>query len=252
MDFLVNMPVIGWAVIALVAVLMFIVLLSLIRRGVRFGFGDKTLSLGQNREVNQKINDLRLEIAEKEKNRLADEEKRKELFRKAGIIDEKTKADERRILRKLQSDIVNIFTPYIKCEMASIHVIDIIQKEFLERIDYNNVREKLSSHDRHGYLTDILYSIESNYKEFLMKVPNLPCEGEQYPEWHEIKDSVINVINKWANASEDAIKKRIEEKIEMYEQARSGFILPECVERSIEYPIKKNKHYLKKLHGGAL
>ena len=69
-------------------------------------------------------------------------------------IDEKTKADQRRAVRKLYDTTRDIFDPYIKCEMPAIYAAEIIKDELMERIDYNCMREKLTSHERAGYIQD--------------------------------------------------------------------------------------------------
>ena len=240
-----KIPVIGWGVIALIAVLIFIALIAVIRKGIAFGWGDKKIALGK---VDKKLDNFKAEIDEQNKKRMEDEELRKALFRKSGEIDEKLIADERRVIRRLYEPIKNIFKTNIKCEMPYITAAEIIKDELLERIDYNNLKEKLASKERRGYIQDILYNIEVDYKAFLQKIPRLPCGTEKYPAWYEIRLELEKLVNSWADSMIDAISIRIKEKIEMYEAEKDKFILPEYKTLCIDFPIKKNEKYLKNLH----
>ena len=239
-----KIPDIGWGVIALIAVLIFIVLIVLLRRGAVLGWGDKKIALGR---VDKKLDSFKAEFEEQNKKRLEDEEQRKALFRKAGEIDEKLKADERRVIRRLYEPIKTIFKSNVKCEMPYITAAEIIKDELLERIDYNNLKEKLTSKERRGYIQDILFNIETDYKAFLLKIPRLPCGSENYPSWSDIKPDLEKLVNAWSDSMIEAINGRINEKIEMYESERDKFILPEYKTLCIDSPIKKNEKYLKNL-----
>lgn len=247
MNSVAQIPLIGWVVIAFVASLAFIVLLLLIRKGAKFGKGNNFIAIGGS--IDKKLDEFKKAIDEKENKRLHDEEKRKELFRQSGSIDEKTKADQRRAVRKLYDTTRDIFDPYIKCEMPAIYAAEIIKDELMERIDYNCMREKLTSHERAGYVQDIMYDIKTSYKNFLAKIPRLPCKAENYPAWDEIKAQVLALVNTWADEMTKIICRRVEEKIEMYSTAKDNFKLPESVEVCVDYPIRKNKKYLKDLQG---
>lgn len=245
MENLDKIPVIGWIVIGFIAVLIFIVLIALIRKGAVLGWGDKKIALGK---VDKKLDSFKAEIDEQNKKRMEDEERRKALFRRSGEIDEKLKADERRVIRKLHDPIKNIFKANIKCEMPYITAAEIIKDELTERVDYNNMKEKLTSKERRGYTQDILFNIETDYKAFLLKIPRLPCGTEKYPAWHEIKPEVEKLVNSWADSMIEVMSTRIKEKIEMYEAEKDNFILPEYKALCIDFPIQKNKKYLQNLH----
>ena len=102
MENLDKIPVIGWGVIALIAILIFIVLIVVVRKGATLGWGDKKIALGK---VDKKLDSFKAEIDEQNKKRMEDEELRKALFRRSGEIDEKLKADERRVIRRLYEPI---------------------------------------------------------------------------------------------------------------------------------------------------
>lgn len=247
---LAQIPAIGWAVIAFVASLVFVILLLALRKGVRLGIGDKKLIVGDvNKEVDNKLTAFKGEIEQREKNRVKDEELRKQLFRTSVEIDEKTKADNRRVIRKLTPDIQAIFAKYGHCEFTTIHAVEIIKDELTERIDYNCIRERLSISERQGYIADILHHIKTGYETFLLKIPRVPCAQEAYPVWREIKPAVESLVNTWANETVTVLKKRITEKIDAYSAERDNFILNENKDNAVDFPIRKNKRYIKRLGG---
>lgn len=82
---------------------------------------------------------------------------------------------------------------------------------------------------------------------FLLKIPRVPCEQESYPAWKEIKPAVELLINTWASETVAILKKRITEKIDVYNAERDNFILPENKDNAVDYPVKKNKQYIKQL-----
>lgn len=245
---IVHIPVIGWIVIAFVAVLIFVILLLALRKGVRLGIGDKKLIVGAvGKDIDEKLIAFKGEIEQREKSRLKDEELRKQLFRSSVEIDERTKADNRRIIRKLTPDIQAIFAKYSHCEFTATSAVEIIKDELTERIDYNCIRERLSTSERQGYIADILHHIKSGYEMFLLKIPRVPCEQESYPAWKEIKPAVELLINTWASETVAILRKRITEKIDVYNAERDNFILPENKDNAVDYPVRKNKQYIKQL-----
>lgn len=245
-----NIPMAGWIVIAFIAVLAFVLLLLVLRKGVRLGVGDKKIIVGDvERGVDSKLSAFKGEIEQREKNRQKDEELRKNLFRIASDIDEKTKADNRRIIRKLTPAIQDIFKPYGHCEFTTTSAVEIIRDELTERVDYNCIKERLSISERSGYIADIMHHIRTGYETFLLKIPTVPCSQEAYPAWAEIRAAVESVVNTWANDTAAVLKKRIGEKIELYTNERDNFLLAENKENAVEFPVRKNKHYIKKLGG---
>lgn len=248
MEHLGNIPLVGWIVIAFIAVLIFILLHKVLKKGIQLGDGNKKIIVGDiEKNVDDKLELFKTDIEKKEKDRLHDEEFRKKLFRLSGEIDEKTKADERRVIRRINGVIKDVFLPFVKCEMPMLSAVELIKDVLQERVDYNCMRERLTATERKGYIADILYFIEQDYKTFLHKLPAVPCGVEQYPAWKEIAPKIEHIVNDWADEMIRIIARRIKEKIAMYKAEQSAFLLPEYKEICISYPIKKNNGYLKAL-----
>lgn len=242
-----GIPTIGWLVIAFIAILIFVIFAFLVRRGVKLGIGNKTLSIGQEKEVDEKLESLKHEITQKEKDRRHDETLRETLFREAAKIDEKEKADEKRIIRRLNVCIKNIFSQSLRCEMPLLSLIENIKDVYQERIDDNNMRDKLSLTERRGYLEDILTNIQRTYERFLLYVPRVPCNQEHYPKWAEVKPAFDKLTTDWADSVVEILNNRINEKITMYEEARGKFLLDESRKNACDLPMEKNKIYLRHL-----
>lgn len=243
-----SVLVLGIAAIVFIAVLIFLLLNKLLKKGIQLGAGDKKLIVGDiEKNVDDKLELFKTDMEKKERDRLHDEEYRKKLFRLSGEVDEKTKADERRVIRRINGTIKEIFLPFVKCEMPMLSVVELIKDVLQEKVDYNCMRERLTATERKGYIADILYRIETDYKHFLNKIYAVPCGVEKYPSWKEIAPQIETIVNDWADKMVKIIARRIKEKIAMYKSAQSEFLLSEYKEICIDYPIKKNIGYLKAL-----
>ncbi len=236
-----TIPPIGWVVIGFIAILVFIVLM---KRGVKFGNGEKSVFVGK--AIDKRIDDFKKEIEIKEKQRMFDENFSRELLRKSNQIDEHLTADCRRSVRRIDNDVSEIFEQYLKSPLAVSAVCSLIKSELYERLDYNNMKDKLSLRDRKVYCADILKDIHNRYSTFYLQAQKL-ASAAYYPEWEVIEISVKNLIEKWAENIINLYHEHIQEKIALYQNSRSTFETEEYKKKSIDYPIEKNKKYLKLL-----
>lgn len=226
-----NISIAGWLVIAFIAVLVFIIIMV---KGIKLGVGDKSLSIGR---LNKKIDDG-----------FKDEELRKILFKKSIGIDEHLNADLRRSVRRMDSKINAALEPFFKSYLSIVSIAAIIKDELNERIDYNNIREKLSSSERVDYLYDVVKDIKNAFSTFVLHLLKTHKE-EKLPEWSDIKKPIKDLIVDWEKEVVNLLIKHIEEKIAMYEEAKDKFKTEEYIKSSITFPIEKNKKYLQSLRG---
>ena len=239
-----TIPPIGWIVIGLGLFLLFIVFMT---RGMRAHIGDKSFEVGTGKLMDKKLAAFKSEQEKERQNRVSDKQRKEELFRRAAEIDENTKADELQALRRIKEPIRDIFSPYVKCNMPLLSVVELIKDVLQERIERNNMRKRLTITERKGYISDILYAIETGYRAFIREVHAVPCNAENYPEWKRIEPLIEKIVNDWADEMVRIIGKRIKEKIAMYTSEKESFLLDEYRESCIDFPIKKNKGYLKAL-----
>ena len=226
-----HIPIFGWAVIAFCAVLIFIIIM---KQGIALGWGDKKMAIGK---LNKKVDDS-----------FKDEELRKTLFKKSIGIDEHLNADLRRTVRRMDSKISGALEQFFNSFLSITSFAAIIKDELNERIDYNNIREKLSSSERADYLYEIVKDIKNAFSTFVLHLQK-SNKDEKLPEWTTLKKPVEQLIADWEREVVQILMKHIEEKIEMYEQSKAQFKTEDYVKTSITYPLEKNKKYLADLRG---
>ncbi|MEL3905580.1 MAG: hypothetical protein P1P65_00920 [Treponema sp.] len=226
-----DISTVGWLVIAFIAVLIFAVIMI---RGISFDWNGKKGSIGK---INKRLDDS-----------IKDEELRKTLFKKSIAIDEHLHADLRKTVRRLDNKIRTALEPFFSSFLPVLIVEGIIKDELNERLDYNNIREKLSSSERADYLYEIVKDIGHAFSAFVLHLLKTQKE-EKLPEWADMKPAIERLIREWEKDVAALLIKHIEEKITMYETARGQFKTQEYIKTSITYPIEKNKQYLQELRG---
>ena len=238
-----QLPIIGWLVILTISTLIFIVLMV---RGVKIGIGDKNLLIGG--KLDKKIDGVKKELEEKQLTKFHDEEQRLVLYKKSIAIDEHLNADLRKTVRRLDSKICTLLEAFPTSFLLSMGVSEIIKGELNERLDYNNIREKLSGRERSSYLEAILFDIRDKYSTFLIHLLTRSQGSlKQYPRWDEIEESIKKIICEWEDEVTELLCQHIEDKIATYEDSKELFKTEEYRENSAVIPIEKNKTYLKEL-----
>ena len=237
-----GIPVTGWIVILIIAFLIFILLMV---NGIRLGIGDKSLSIGG--KLDKKIEVVKKELIDKANNTLHDEQLRIILYKKSITIDEHLNADLRKNVRKLDNKICSLLEPFSNSFFLSMGISEIIKGELNERIDYNNIREKLSGRERREYLEDILSDIKDKYSTFLLHLLKQSRDINEYPCWESIENLIRELVNNWEEEVIKLLVHHMKEKINIYIDAKDDFKTSEYIENSITYPIEKNKKYLKEL-----
>jgi len=242
MEFIGNISIAGWVVIAFISTLVFVVLMV---RGIRLGWGDKSISIGKKIEnrLDAFKKDLELEAVKK----AHDEAKQKSLFKKCNELDSTLFASLHKLIKKMDADVYKVFEPYVHCQFPSLAIIDIFEDVFIERLYYNNMKLKLTGDNRKDYINSIVDDIKGNYVLFYMKLKNLHC-GEDYPEWEIIKGDVEKLVKSWAKKSMQYYVECIAEKIALYRKSSRKFETEEFKRLAVSLPLKKNKKYLEDLN----
>jgi len=244
---LAHLPIIGWLVILTIAVLIFVLLML---RGIKIGFGDKNLSIGGRLE--KKIDGVKKELEEKQEKTFHDEKLRIQLYKKSIHIDEHLNADLRKTVRRLDGKICSLLEPFSTSFFLSMGISEIIKGELNERLDYNNIREKLSGREREGYLKSILQDIRDKYSTFLIHLLTQSHGSlKEYPQWDDVEKPIKQLVTEWEKNVVGLLCSHIEEKVKMYEGAKNDFKTEEYIENSVTYPIDKNNKYLSELRGAT-
>lgn len=242
MDFLANLSIAGWISIVVIAVLIFIVLMV---RGIRLGWGDKSIQIGK--KLENKIDAFKKDMEIEAIKKSHDESKQKVLFRKCNELDSTLFASLHKVIKKMDGDVYKVFEPYVHCQFPSLAILDIFEDVFIERIYFNNLKIKLTNDNRKDYLNSIVDDIKSNYLLFYMHLKALHC-GEGYPEWEKIENDVRKLVANWAKKSLQFYVECISQKINLYKKSARKFETEEFKRLAVIIPLKKNKKYLEDLN----
>ena len=237
-----NMPIYGWIGIIIISLLIFIILMF---RGIKLGWGDKSIMIGK--KLESKIDTFKKEIEIENIKKGHDETMQKMLFKKSMALDNYLVASLIKSVKKLDADVYNIFSPYVHCQFPSLAIIDIFEDVLMERVNFNNIKEKLQNDEREAYINTIVEDIKNNYTLFYVHLKALHC-GENYPEWAVIEDEVKKLIKSWlAKVAQNYID-NVSKKIEMYKKYAKKFETDTFKKTAINFPLKKNKKYLEELN----
>jgi len=242
MDFLANLSIAGWVSIVVIAVLIFIVLMV---RGIKLGWGDKSIQIGK--KLENKFDTFKKDLEIEAMKKAHDEAKQKTLFRKCNELDSTLFASLHKAIKKMDGDVYKVFEPYVHCQFPSLAIVDIFEDVFIERIYFNNLKMKLTSENRKDYLNSIVDDIKSNYLLFYMHLKALHC-GEGYPEWEIIKNDVEKLVANWAKKSMQFYVECVSQKIELYKKSLRKFETEEFKRVAVMLPLKKNRKYLEELN----
>ena len=242
MDNLSNISETGWIVILILGSLLLVFIFLIIWfKGVRAKKGDTELAFGNS--TDKKIAKFRKELEKQKQAEKHDDELRKQLYRKSLEIDDRMKADMRRVVRSMNEEIYVPFQEYMKCDFPAAQVKTLIKDELFQCIDENHLREKLRKSEISGYLADVLRGIEKEYELFTAKIGRITC-GEAYPAWNDIEESISILVFNWASKMKEVLISRMNEKITLYQSERDHFLLAEFKTNSVDEPIDKNRRYL--------
>ena len=239
---LASLPIYGWIGIIIISLLIFTVLMF---RGVKLGWGDKSIMIGK--KLENKIDTFKKEIEIENIKKGHDETLQKMLFKKSMSLDNYLVASLIKSVKKLDAEVYRIFTPYVKCQFPSLTIIDIFEDVLMERVNFNNIKEKLQNEEREAYVNLIVEDIKNNYTLFYVHLKALHC-GENYPEWNKIEDDVEKLIKQWLVKVAQNYIENVSKKIEMYKRYAKKFETETFRKTAINFPLKKNKKYLDNLN----
>ena len=237
-----SLPIYGWIGIIIISLLIFTILMF---RGVKLGWGDKSIIIGK--KLENKIDTFKKEIEIENIKKGHDETVQKMLFKKSMMLDNYLVASLIKSVKKLDADIYNIFNPYVQCQFPSLAIIDIFEDVLMERVNFNNIKEKLQNEEREAYLDTIVEDIKNNYILFYVHLKALHC-GENYPEWNKIEDDIKKLVRQWLVKVAGAYIENVSKKIEMYKKHARKFETESFKKIAINFPLKKNKKYLETLN----
>lgn len=225
-----HISVIGWLVILVAIVLIFI---------LAWFKGLHISKDGASTNIDKKLNEY-------ENTRARDENKRIDLFKIINGIDEKEKSDLILSVETVKKQIKQLIRSQIKCGVALNHIVDKITLALNIKIDEDDFRRRLDPNNIEVYKKDVLVAIEFEYEEIKRQTEKTEC-SEQLDSFTTIKDLVRDIIDSWCNTIRENVIFSCNEKIKIYEQYMDAFTLDTYRDHFVSSPLIKNKAYLERL-----
>lgn len=235
-----EVSVFGYVTIIIIAFLIFVVLMW---RGIKLGWGDKSILIGK--KLESKFDSFKQDIENKTAQKNFDENLQKALFKRAMLLDENLFAELTTSVKKLDNEVLKIFKPYLHCQFPTLAILDIVEDILMERVLYNNMKEKLTSEDNLSYLSKIEDDIKDNYINFYSHIMLVNC-GENYPSWENIEKEIKALVFSWAIRCVTLHIEAVNKKIDMYEKSQDAFLTENLKNNAVVIPLEKNKKYLEK------
>ena len=214
-----HLFVIGIAISCVVFVIIF--------NGIHFKWGDKEIDIGG----------LRKQIVNKE----YDEDIRFDLHKFMADIDKYMYADIRSYIEDIEKDILTLHKG--KCYFPMTRLAGIIKQEFYKKVNYNDLKTKLSLQQKETYVRELKKEIKESYQLFQKFTVETIC-NDTYPEWQAIEDEVNKRIDTLINRIIAAIVVRIGEKITEYRRVEGEFKVKKLKLKYCSQKIEDNKKYL--------
>lgn len=240
MEHFAEVSVFGYVTIIIIAFLIFVVLMW---RGIKLGWGDKSILIGK--KLESKFDSFKADIENKTAQKNFDENLQKSLFKRAMLLDENLFAELTTSVKKLDNEVLKIFKPYLHCQFPTLAILDIIEDILMERVLYNNMKEKLTSEDNLSYLSKIEDDIKDNYVNFYSHIMTINC-GESYPSWEDVEKEIKALVFSWAIRCVTLHIETVNKKIDMYEKSQDAFLTENLKNNAVVIPLEKNKKYLEK------
>lgn len=237
-EFLHSLSPIGWAAIIIIAFMIFIVLMV---KGISIGWGDKAIAIGK--KMDNKLEAFKNEIEIENIKKNHDEILQKNLFNKCLVLDDFLFASLVQTVKKTELKVYNLFNSFLHCQYPASYVADIFEDVLMEKVNFNNMKERFTNNNRNEYIAEIIFEIKKNYLIFYEKLAGLHC-GEQYPKWEEIEEGVKELVMNWVLECMNCYTENVIKKIKMYKRNEANFNLESIKKEACLYPLSKNKKYL--------
>jgi hypothetical protein len=241
MDWLPSLPLYGWFFGTVIIFAILGVIIFLLRHGFKGKFGPLEIG-GLRDEMVGKIKEAREEeIKTSEDNDLGIE-----LKKFTDEVDANLRAD---LIAKIEEmdHKVNDFFAGSECEFPVFRFMGAIKKELYNRVNYNDLKNRLKASGREAYIKRLKNDIQNEYDHTYRLTLNLKC-GFKYPPFSNVEYQLLAAVD-WVMAEFLNIEKsRIREKISKYEEYLPLFKTNMRRVRHVDIPLKRNQDYLTALN----
>jgi hypothetical protein len=240
MDWLSSLPLYGWVFLTLIVFAVLGMVLFLLLRGFKGKFGPVEIG-GLREELDDKLEKARKEEA----NIRDDNDLGAELKKFTEEVDANMHAD---LIAKIEEidQKVNTFFAGSECEFPVFRFMGSIKKELYNRVNYNDLKNKLKTSGRNAYIKRLKDDIRNEYDHTYRLTLNLKC-GLKYPAFDMVEQQIFNAVD-WVMAEFSRIlKSRLEEKIAKYKEDQPLFKTEARRIKHVDIPLKRNQDYLSAL-----
>jgi hypothetical protein len=160
-------------------------------------------------------------------------------------VDENLHADLISKIEEIDKKI-NEFFAGSECEFPVFRFMGSIKKELYNRVNYNDLKNRLKTSGRDAYIKRLKDDIRNEYDHTYRLTLNLKC-GLKYPDFSRVEQQLFSAVD-WVMAEFLKILKfRIEEKIAKYKEDQALFKTEIRRIKHVDVPLKRNQDYLSAL-----
>jgi hypothetical protein len=240
MEWLSNLPLYGWIFITIIVFAVLGAALFLLLRGFKGKFGPVEIG-GLREEMDDKLEKARKEEA----NIRDDNDLGVELKKFTEEVDANTHADLIAKIEEIDRKINEFFVDS-ECEFPVFRFMDSIKKELYNRVNYNDLKNRLKTSGRGAYIKRLKDDIRNKYDHTYRLTLNLKC-GLKYPSFDIVEHQIYAAVD-WIMAEFIRIlESRLEEKIAKYKEDQPLFKTEIRRIKHVDIPLKRNQDYLSAL-----
>jgi hypothetical protein len=237
MDWLSSLPLYGWVFLTVIIFAVLGMIIFLLSKGFKGKIGPLEIG-GLREEVDEKIRQSKEEeIKIRDDNDLGMELKK--------FMDESDANLHADLIAKIEEidKKVNEFFIGSECEFPVFRFMGAIKKELYNRVNYNDLKNRLKTSGREAYIKRLKDDIRNEYDHTYRLTLGLKC-GLKYPDFSRVEQQLFSAVD-WVMAEFLNIEKsRIKEKITKYEELHPLFKTEDRRIKHVDVPLKRNQDYL--------
>jgi len=185
-------------------------------------------------------------IRQRNKNKEFDDDIRVVLHKIMADIDRFLYADIITITEDVDIDLLKVYKGTCPFTVARYNAV--IKQELYRRINYNDLKMKLSINQKDAYIKSIKNNIRDKYLYFQNLSEETECE-DIYPVWEKISDDINGVIDTWIERVTARYVARLNEKIKEYKRVSKQFKIKKLKQKYCLVKVDENAESIRNLGG---
>jgi hypothetical protein len=118
-----------------------------------------------------------------------------------------------------------------------------IKKELYNRVNYNDLKNRLKTSGREAYIKRLKDDIRNEYDHTYRLTLNLKC-GLKYPDFSIVEQQLFSAVDWVMSEFIRILRSRLEEKIARYKEVQPLFKTEARRIKHVDVPLKRNQDYL--------